>query len=45
MAVVTSGCDGAVHEQGQEYLDDAEGCPAGDYVLIKNSHSARLAAC
>ncbi|MDH6521657.1 hypothetical protein M2163_001352 [Streptomyces sp. SAI-135] len=23
--VVTSGCDGAVHEEGQEYLDDAAG--------------------
>ncbi|MET9878578.1 alpha/beta hydrolase [Actinacidiphila glaucinigra] len=25
VAVVTSTCDGAVHEAGQEYLDDAEG--------------------
>ncbi|MFI7500194.1 alpha/beta hydrolase family protein [Streptomyces sp. NPDC049687] len=25
VAVVTSGCDGAVGEKGQEYLDDAEG--------------------
>lgn len=42
VAVVTSGCDGAVHEAGQEYLDDAEGVtrkPAYSVSLTHGNHN------
>ncbi|MBB4908743.1 alpha/beta hydrolase [Actinophytocola algeriensis] len=42
VAVVTSGCDGAVHERGQEYLDDAEGTtrePAYSVSLTHGNHN------
>ncbi|MGP4007695.1 alpha/beta hydrolase family protein [Streptomyces sp. 4N124] len=42
VAVVTSGCDGAVGEQGQEYLDDAEGRttePAYSVSLRDGNHN------
>ncbi|MFI2351880.1 alpha/beta hydrolase family protein [Streptomyces sp. NPDC019443] len=42
VAVVTSGCDGAVGEQGQEYLDDAKGHstkPAYSVSLRDGNHN------
>ncbi|MBT3154791.1 hypothetical protein HTV45_28625 [Streptomyces sp. CHD11] len=42
VAVVTSGCDGAVHEQGQEYLDDVVGLttePAYSVSLRDGNHN------
>lgn len=42
VAVVTSGCDGAVREAGQEYLDDAEGVtrqPAYSLSLTHGNHN------
>lgn len=42
VAVVTSGCDGAVREHGQEYLDDVEGLtrkPAYSLSLTHGNHN------